>query len=169
MKNIGLIRHDSDHTSEKEQEHLNIKSGDHALIVGATGSGKTMLLKQLMDMKINSGDGENIVLIDEKDILHLDCKQMFQDEHDIYQLSPGGVGSTNNVQINLISLVCTSDKKAIQFFKSIISDDYEKDDGNGHRFWAIAGAELAFKVYKYIHTMNSLLQLLEQHNRKEYQ
>ncbi len=167
MKNIGLIRHDTGNIAEDIKEHLNIKPGEHVLIVGATGSGKSTLLKELLDNKLNAG--ESVTLIDEKDTLHLECKHMFQDEHDIYQLSPGGVGSTNNVQINLISLVCTSDKKAIQFFKSIISDDYEKDDGNGHRFWAIAGAELAFKVYKYIHTMNSLLQLLEQHNRKEYQ
>ncbi len=169
IQKIGFLQK-IEHAYEEMKDDLgySTKAGEHVLITGSTGSGKSRLLLRILEHKVCLDEG--ICLVDEKNVLHREIKHIFKEqisrqEKKLYQLGSPGYGS-NDIRINILDLACSSKKKSKAFFEKIISEKY-KTDGGSHLFWAEGAYKMAYDTYRFISTIQKILFFIASRTKNE--
>ena len=154
MSTMGFIVDNSDNNK-------NLKTPSptgHSLTIGETGSGKTTaVIRPLIKQAIEEGSA--ILLVDEKNTLHLDLKYLEPDPiNKVYQF--GGIAKgRNDLSINLLDII--KSKKQFQKFADTLMGVTISD--SNHHFWAKSAANMLVDVYTVLSAIKKLIQYAQLH------
>lgn len=130
----------------------------HSLTIGETGSGKTTsVIRPLIRQAVEAGS--SILLVDEKNLLHLDLKLIESDAiNKVFQL--GGIGQgSNDLSINLLEIIKTK-KQFRKFADSLVGVERS---GESHNFWAKSASNMLVDVYCVLDSLKKVIQYAQRH------
>lgn len=150
MNTMGFIAND---TNNKYSKTKTPSPTGHSLTIGETGSGKTTaVIRPLIKQAVEQGS--SILLVDEKNLLHLDLKFIEPDSvKKVFQL--GGIGGgSNDISINLLEIIKT--KKQFKKFADTLMGVTNSD--NSHNFWARSASNMLVDVYMVLDAVKKVIQ-----------